>query len=566
MDYLFFTAAVVGAFVLLGAWLGRGGPNRRFPPPLWYVLGGLLLAGWFITEAVGRNAHQQIRSMVEGFPPTYAHELERMGHAGISAATAADDPAYLAMIAAQVRWEKVNPSVADIYTMQKLPDGRIVLLVDSETDYDRDGNFTGEREQRTSIGEVFEKTIPALEKALAGTPAFTEDVYSDRWGQWVSAFVPMHDATGQVKAVLGVDFPAETWIAARRYARMVSMGAVLLFALLLAAAATVITLLRAHLTHRAEAEERLNRLNGELERRVLDRTAQLEATHAQLIDASHHAGMAEVASNVLHNIGNVLSSVNVSAGVISDRVRGSRLSRLGDICALLRQHESDLPAFFAPGAKGAKIPAFLEALNEQRTHEHDAIAREASALHKNIEHINAILQMQQSMARKTGVPEPVQLTELVDDAIAINAHSFSQADTTLVRDYRVQPGITLEKHKALQILVNLIRNARQACEATERSDRQITVRIVEEAGRILVAVCDNGVGFSDATRAKMFSHGFTTKKNGNGFGLHSAARAARELGGALNAESGGPGLGATFTLTLPGVPVAKEEPALSSSP
>lgn len=550
MDYLLFVTGVLMAFGLLGAWLARGGRDHRFPPIVWYLIGGLLIAGGFITETAGRNAHQQLRAMLEGFPPTYALELEQLGHGGISLETPANDPAYLAMISAQVRWEKVNPSVADIYTMQKLPDGRIVLLVDSETDYNRDGSFTGEREERTAIGEVFEKTIPALERALDGSAAFTDDTYSDRWGQWVSAFMPMRDAAGRVTAILGVDFPADAWLAARTRARLVAMGTVLLFALLLGAAATVITLLRAHLKHRAETEERLNQLNGELERRVVDRTAQLEATHAQLLDASHRAGMAEVAASVLHNIGNVLSSVNVSAGAISERVRSSRLGRLGDVCTLLREHTTDLPAFFAPGAKGRQIPAFLEALNEQRALEHQAISEEACALHKNIEHINAIVQMQQGMARKTGVLEAVQLDELVDDAIAINAHSFSRANTTLVRDYQVQPRVTLEKHKALQILVNLIRNARQACEAVERADRQIVVRIGQEAGRLIVAVCDNGVGFSASTQARMFAHGFTTKKDGNGFGLHSAARAAKELGGALRAESAGAGRGAIFTLEL----------------
>ena len=103
----------------------------------------------------------------------------------------------------------------------------------------------------------------------------------------------------------------------------------------------------------------------------------------------------------------------------------------------------------------------------------------------------------------------------------------------------------------LQILINLLRNAKYACEASGKSDKQIVVRIANHAGGVQIAVTDNGVGIQPDHMTRIFSHGFTTKKNGHGFGLHSGALAARELGGALRVASDGPGQGATFTLELP---------------
>jgi len=113
------------------------------------------------------------------------------------------------------------------------------------------------------------------------------------------------------------------------------------------------------------------------------------------------------------------------------------------------------------------------------------------------------------------------------------------------------PPITVEKHKVLQILVNLIRNAKHACDESGRKDKQVTVRIAKGGGRITVSVTDNGVGIPPENMTRIFNHGFTTRKDGHGFGLHSGALAAKEMGGSLSVTSDGLGHGATFTLELP---------------
>jgi signal transduction histidine kinase len=551
LDYSIFNLAVLAAFAGLHLWMRRTGREPQVPLALWAAVLALLLAGWFLTDAAGRSAMRQIRTMVEGFPPTYAHEIERLGHTAVTLETSRNDPAYLAMIDAEIRWEAANPSVADIYTMRRLPDGRVALIVDSETDYDRDGRYEGEREQRTAVGEIFDKDIAALNAAFGGTPGFTEQAYGDRWGRWVSAFYPLRDADGRVEAVLGVDYPAERWLAAIAHARLTAMGAVLIFAIVIGGFSTVVTLLRSDLRNRTLAEQRARELNTELERRVAERTAELESTHRQLVATSHRAGMAEVAAGVLHNVGNVLNSVSVSAAAIGDDVRRFKVDGLRRVAELLRAHETRFASFFSEDPKLRKIPSYLVQVADHFAEQQARMLQEIGQLRKFVAHMDAVVAMQQGFAKISGEREPVSVATLVEDALRINADALAKAGIAVERRFDAEPTLRLEKHKALQVLVNMIRNARQSCEEAQRTDARIVLRVSASADDVNITVADNGVGIHPDNLSRIFTHGFTTKKHGHGFGLHSSVLAARELGGDLRVHSQGVGCGAEFTLRLP---------------
>ncbi len=277
----------------------------------------------------------------------------------------------------------------------------------------------------------------------------------------------------------------------------------------------------------------------------------LAETHSQLLESSRQAGMAEVATGVLHNVGNVLNSVNVSTALIGKRVRQSKVTKVRKLADLLREHESDLARFLTTDARGMKIPAFVQSLAEHLHWEQEETLAEIESLRKSIEHVKEIVAMQQSYARVSGVSEGVAVSALIDDALRMHASDFARQDIVITREAPVDPIVTVEKHKVLQILVNLMRNARFACDESGRADKQMTIRVAQEGGEVTIAVIDNGVGIPPENLTRIFSHGFTTRKHGHGFGLHSGAIAAKELGGAIRARSDGRGCGAAFTLELP---------------
>jgi PAS domain S-box-containing protein len=277
----------------------------------------------------------------------------------------------------------------------------------------------------------------------------------------------------------------------------------------------------------------------------------LERMHEQLLVASRHAGMAEVATSILHNVGNILNSVNVTASLLAERVKSSKCAGVSRVAALLAAQGANLPAFFA-GARGQQVPIYLNELAADLLAERDAAAEELTGLRANVEHIKEIVAMQQSYAKRGGLTELLEIRTLVEDSLSMNDAAFSRHGITLIRDYQDVPQVSVDKHKVLQILVNLIRNAGHACdEAGAASEKRVTVRVRSTRQTVQIAVIDTGVGILQENLARIFNHGFTTRRDGHGFGLHSSALAARELGGSLEAESPGPRMGATFTLTLP---------------
>jgi PAS domain S-box-containing protein len=279
---------------------------------------------------------------------------------------------------------------------------------------------------------------------------------------------------------------------------------------------------------------------------------QLELLNKRLLESSRLAGMAEVATGVLHNVGNVLNSVNVSSTLICNQVRNSRTSRLRDVILLLNKNSSNLVDFLTNDPKGKIVPSYLSNLSERLADEQQDLLRELELLVKNIEHIKEIVAMQQNYARVSGIIESLSVRNLMEDALQMHTAALARHGILVVREYQEVPVISVDKHKILQILVNLIRNAKYAMDSAARRDKRLTVSIqLTEANSVQIAVADNGIGISRENLTRIFSHGFTTKREGHGFGLHSGALAAREMGGSLYARSDGPGQGATFFLELP---------------
>jgi PAS domain S-box-containing protein len=660
-DYLLFVAASAAICAVLHWHFWR---RKRTGLLAWLVLAVFTFGGWFLVNHADEVERAHLQQIVEGYAPTYARELELLGHERITQATRPDDPDYLRMIDAEKRWLTANHAINDIYTMRRQPNGRFILLVDSETDYNNDGKIEG-REVRTPIGRTYPSVFMAMNEAITtGFPRFEKTIYGDAWGEWVSAIVPLRDSHGKVDAILGVDFDAALWLTGIKRARWSTIR----YLVLLLAAFTAITVVaaflvakrdlrneksqqRALLHEKAKLETLVNSIDGivwecdastsafryvseqaerilgfkpaewlstpefwrkrlhpgdewarlECERLVqknrpyslqyrllasdgrsvwirenaavmVDEHGQavlirgvyrditsevlaaeeLEKANSALIESSRHAGMAEIATGVLHNVGNVLNSINVSGSLIRERLRHSKQAQLSQIATLLHDHRTAFADFVTLDPRGAFVPELVTRVSAALEDERGEITRELGLIVENIGHVKEIVARQQNYAKQGDMLEPLDTAELVENAVRISVASGTLSGLEVVREFQPSTRMLADKHKTLQILVNLMRNARQAMEATPEKPKQLFLSITGDGdNRVRIGVRDTGIGIAPGNLGKLFAHGFTTKKDGHGFGLHSGALAAREMGGALTVSSEGVGLGAHFTLEMP---------------
>ncbi len=300
-----------------------------------------------------------------------------------------------------------------------------------------------------------------------------------------------------------------------------------------------------------ELQEQVDALQREINERQQAEEA-LRISQQKLLETSRLAGMAEVATGVLHNVGNVLNSVNVSAGLVVEKLRRSKAPKLAKAAALLTQHNGNVGEYLTNDPNGQKLPSYLAKLGEFFVAENAELLEEVDQLGRNIEHIKEVVAMQQSYAKVSGVFENLPAHRLVEDAIAMNIGAFERHGVKVERHFSPVPLVRVDRHKVLQILINLLRNAKYALDEVKHTDKRITVSVFAVNERnVHVVVADNGIGISPENLTRVFAHGFTTREEGHGFGLHSGALAARAMGGSLSVASAGSGHGATFTLELP---------------
>ena len=280
---------------------------------------------------------------------------------------------------------------------------------------------------------------------------------------------------------------------------------------------------------------------------------ELRRMHHTLIDVSRQAGMAEIATGLFHNVGNALNSVHVSASLLGDGLRTLRIPSLMRVVDLLDAHAGDLGAFVTDDERGRQVPAYLRALAEQLGTQQASLIQEMRALDQSVEHIGAIIRTQQEHARAVEAVEEVWVPELIDEALRLHAVSFERLAIAIERDYGETPSIVVDRHKLLQILVNLLSNARHALTERDTPDKRLGIRIelAPDGAHLRIAIADNGVGIASENLERVFHQGFTTKKTGHGFGLHISALSATEMKGRLSCASPGLGHGATFTIELP---------------
>ncbi len=282
--------------------------------------------------------------------------------------------------------------------------------------------------------------------------------------------------------------------------------------------------------------------------------AEKEQLRSQLGEAAYKIEMADVASTVLHNVGNVLTSVTVAAHMVESVVDQSSVILVNRMAELIKAHDQDLGTYLTEDPKGKRIPLSLEKLGTHLLEEQRAILKEMKGLVRNIRHMKQIIVSHQTMAKSAGQIEQISLAEVLSHAMELSFQPGDEKWITIRPDFQQVPTVLVDQHQLLQILVNLLRNAKQAMrqQTKDRHELKLSVKYQDDdETSVVMTIQDSGIGIAPEHLSKMFTRGFTTKTDGNGIGLHSSIRAIQKMGGSMYVRSEGVGRGATFTLTFP---------------
>ncbi len=299
-------------------------------------------------------------------------------------------------------------------------------------------------------------------------------------------------------------------------------------------------------------EEALRQANQGLEQRVQERTQELREAHRKLVEVARQSGMAEIATSVLHNVGNVLNSIHTSVTVAKERLLKLRLEQVARVASMFQEHKDELATFLTSDERGRKLPPYLSHLGENLLEERQHITTLLEDVDRYTAHVGTIVKLQQNHARAPSLNEPTRVQEVVEDALRMQETALAHHKLQVERQLAALPPVLIDKHKVLMILVNLISNAKHAMANVPETERRLTVKLEPPVnGHLRIEVRDNGVGIAPELLTRIFQRGFTTRSEGHGFGLHSSALAAQQLGGSLSAHSDGPGKGAVFTVELP---------------
>lgn len=305
--------------------------------------------------------------------------------------------------------------------------------------------------------------------------------------------------------------------------------------------------------------------NRHLEGVVRSRTQQIRHAsremaelHRQLVDASRLAGMAEVATGVLHDVGNLLNSLNVTLSLLGERCEKWPVPLVQRVSDLLAAKGDGVGEFLDNDPQGRKVPAFMARVAETLTADHANLRTELDCLSSDVDQLKQIVRMQQALGVQAGAIEVLRLEETVEQVLRLQEIRFERHGVAVFRMLSDSPPIPVMRHRLLQILVNLVNNAYDAVTHESVDNPRITVRSGYDDGRVWLEVGDNGIGIDPDHARRVFDYGFTTKKGGHGFGMHSSSMAARDMGGRLTFESAGVGHGAKFSLELPRLATSSE--------
>jgi len=309
---------------------------------------------------------------------------------------------------------------------------------------------------------------------------------------------------------------------------------------------------------RYRGKKRANKMLSNKNQQINDQKNQLSKTLAELretqktlVEVAHKAGMAEIATGILHNVGNVLNSVKVSSQFLKERVEDSKVKGLKKAVNLFKEHEHDLGSYITSDERGKMLPKYLIKLVETLKEEQDIYLEELINLNTGISHVEEIVAVQQDYAGVSGVTEKILLTKMMDDVVKMYRDSFRTNKIEVYNNYSKVSPVLIEKGKLMQVFVNILKNAKESLIMKSEGDKVITINISEDKESQNVEIIDNGVGINEEDLESIFLYGFSTKEHSKGFGLHTSALTVAEFNGKIFANSDGKDKGSKFTIIIP---------------
>jgi len=310
-------------------------------------------------------------------------------------------------------------------------------------------------------------------------------------------------------------------------------------------------------------QEFLNRINktyldSDQERYLSERSTviasrELMDLNKKIMDFSRRAGMADVATSILHNVGNILNSTNVSLSLLKEKLHQFPTSKLSQVIELMNNNFSNIGEYLLNDEKGKLIPAYLSEIVKVFNNQVEKFEIELSNLSIQIQHIKEIVTHQQTLSGISGIVECISMSELIDSSLQMTGIELGSDNIIVEKKYDFIPSIKIDRIKMLQLLTNLIQNAKDAFKDSKKNEpKKIIIHAYQKNDSCFaIEISDNGVGIPKALIQKIFSYGFTTKQNGHGFGLHSSALAAKEMGCSLELLSQGDSPNTIFSINIP---------------
>lgn len=301
--------------------------------------------------------------------------------------------------------------------------------------------------------------------------------------------------------------------------------------------------------------------------KVERRTKALKEAQKKLLETSRQAGMAEIATGVVHNIGNVVNSANIATTRIIQTLKNSKIDTLHKTNLIVKEHEKNLTAYMTQDEKGKLLPSLFFAIEEAMMQEHRTMMEEAEVLNDRIREIINTIEVQSRYASSSHVTDEVNLYSVVEKALLLFQDNLAMSHIRTSADVGTDISVHADESRLLHILIGLFTNARDALMAVDKSIRILKITSQRQpSGDISLDITDNGEGIPEELLESIFNYGFTTRKNRNGFGLHLCANFMTEMGGKIHARSSGQGQGATFTLLFPLVRARRSSSPASNSP